>query len=194
MIGGILIAFGLSSVLQGIELFWIVQAMMGIAIWASFFWRRATSAAAWASTIGGFAAWFFTSDVALVGWSFNARFSHLLPDFMLYNGQLALPWQMIVYLTVAVLVVVGVSLVTQAPPKEKLDRIYETLRTPVMLGEPEVEPVTLPESTTPAPRSVLIDHPDFELMKPATLTVVGFLACWVLVGVLIAAFVWILKL
>ena len=192
--GGILIAFGLSSVLQGIELFWIVQAMMGIPIWVSFFWRRATAAAAWASTISGFAAWFFTSDVGVVGWSFNVRFAHMLPDFMLYDGQLALPWQMIIYLTVALLVMILVSLVTRAPSKARLDRIYETLRTPVSVGEPEVEPLTLPASTKPKPRSVLIDHPDFELMKPTAYTVFGFLACWVLVGILVAAFVWILKI
>jgi hypothetical protein len=117
----------------------------------------------------------------------------MLPDFMLYDGQLALPWQMIIYLTVALLVMILVSLVTRAPSKAKLDRIYETLRTPVLVGEPEVEPVTLPASTKPKPRSVLIDHPDFELMKPTAYTVFGFLACWVLVGILVAAFVWILN-
>ena len=162
--------------------------------YSSKHFKSATSVAAWASTMGGFAAWFFTSDVKLVGWSFNANFSHLLPDFMLYNGQLALPWQMIIYLSVALAVMVGVSLVTEPPPKERLDRVYETLRTPVLPGEPEVEPLTLPETTKPAPRSVLINHPDFEIMKPTVSGVVGFLACWVMVGLLIASFVWILKM
>ena len=174
-------------------LFWIVQAMMGVAIWVSFIWRRATAVAAWASTLSGYAAWFFTSDVEFVGWSFNAHFSQFLPEFMLYGGQLSLPWQMIIYLTVALLVMIGVSLVTQAPSKKTLDRVYETLRTPVAVGEPEVDPVTLPASTMPAPRSVLIDHPDFEIMKPTASTVYGFIACWVVVGALIASFVWILK-
>jgi Na+/proline symporter len=191
---GILIAFRLTSIVEGLVLFWIVQAMMGVAIWVSFIWRRATSAAAWASTLSGYAAWFFTSDVDLVGWNFNAHFSQFLPEFMLYDGQLFLPWQMIIYLTVALIVMIGVSLVTQAPSKKMLDRVYETLRTPVAEGEPEVEPVTLPASTTPAPRSVLIDHPDFEIMKPTATTVYGFIACWVAVGALIASFVWMLKL
>ena len=194
VVAGILIAFRLSSIVDGLVLFWIVQAMMGVAIWVSFIWRRATSAAAWASTLSGYAVWLFTSDIDFVGWSFNAHFSRFLPEFMLYNGQLSLPWQMIFYLTVALIVMIGVSLVTQAPSNEILDRVYETLRTPVEAGEPEVEPVTLPASTTPAPRSVLIDHPDFEIMKPTALTVYGFVACWVAVGALIASFVWILKL
>ena len=191
---GILIAFELSSVVRGLELFWIVQAMMGVSIWVSFFWRRATSVAAWASTLSGYAAWLFTSDLALVGWSFNAHFARFLPELMLYDGQLSLPWQMIIYLTVALVVMVGVSLISRAPSKEALDRVYEMLRTPVLPGEPEVAPLTLPAGTSPAPRSVLIDHPDFEIMRPRASTVYGFFVCWVVVGVLIASFVWILRL
>ncbi len=192
--GGISIAFGLSSVVKGLELFWIVGAMMGVAIWVSFVWRRATVAAAWASTLGGFATWFVTSDIAMIGWSFNATFAHMRPDFMLHEGNLSLPWQMISYLTVGFVTMIIVSLLTTPPSKERLDRVYEVLRTPVMEGEPEVEPLTLPATTTPTPRSVLIDHPDFELMKPTTTTVVGFLASCAVVGVLIAMFVWILQL
>ena len=67
---GITIAFGLPSVVSGLEMFWKVQAMMGIAIWVSFFWRRATAVGAWASTICGFLAWFFTSKIELIGWDF----------------------------------------------------------------------------------------------------------------------------
>jgi Na+/proline symporter len=190
---GIIFAFRFTSVVQGLEIFWRVQAMMGIAIWVSFFWRKATAAAAWASTISSFAVWFFTSKIDLIGWDFNAHFARFLPDFMLYEGNLSLPWQMITYLAVGLAVMVGVSLFTKPQDKEKLDRVYECLRTPVMPGEPEVEPLTLPEGTKPAPRSVLINHPDFEIMKPSLVDVLGFLATWVAVGLLIAAFVWIIK-
>jgi Na+/proline symporter len=190
---GIIIAFRLSGVVRGLEVFWKVNAMMGIAIWASFFWRRATAAGAWASTLSSFAAWFFTSKIDFIGWDFNARFAHFLPGFMLSNGELSLPWQMIFYLTVGLIVMVGVSLSTKPQTKEKLDRVYECLRTPVMPGEPEVEPLTLPEGVEPAPRSALIKHPEFEIMKPSLVSAVGFLASWVAVGLLIAAFIWIIK-
>ena len=113
---------------------------------------------------------------------------------MLYEGKLSLPWQMIFYLSVALVAMIGVSLFTKAPDKKKLDRVYETLRTPVKAGEPEVEPLTLPPGTPPAPREVLFDHPDFEIMKPSASTVWGFLAAWVGVAVLIGAFVLILRL
>jgi len=190
---GIIIAFRLSGVVQGLEVFWKVHAMMGIAIWASFFWRKATAAGAWASTISGFAAWAFTSKINFIGWDFNARFARFLPDFILYNGELSLPWQMIFYLTVGLVVMVGVSLFTKPPANEKLDRVYECLRTPVMPGEPEVEPLTLPEGVKPAARSALVKHPDFEIMKPSLVSAAGFLVSCLGVGLLIAAFIWILK-
>ena len=194
VMGGILIAFGLSSVVRGLELFWIVGALMGIAIWVSFVWRRATAAGAWASTLAAFASWLATSDLPLVGWSFNATFAQSLPAVMLYEGALSLPWQMIVYLSIGLVAMIVVSLATTPPPKAVLDRVYEVLRTPVMPGEPEVAPLTLPDSTPPAPRQVLIDHPDFELMRPTWTTSIGFLACCALVAGLIGIFVWILGL
>ena len=193
VLAGILIAFGLSSVVQGLEIFWRVQAMMGIAIWVSFFWRRANAAGAWASTLASFATWAFTSDIDLIGWSFNARCARFLPEFMLFEGRLSLPWQMIIYLTIGLISMVGVSLLTKPRDSGLLDRVYECLRTPVAPGEPEVTPVTLPETTQAAARSVLIDHPDFELMKPTVVSVVGFLATWAAVGMLIAAFFWLMN-
>jgi Na+/proline symporter len=190
---GIIIAFAVSGVVQGLEIFWKVHAMMGIAMWASFFWRKATAAGAWASTLSGFAAWAFTSKIDLIRWDFNAQIARFLPDFMLYKGELSLPWQMIFYLTVGLVVMVGVSLLTKPPAREKLDRVYECLRTPVMPGEPEVEPLTLPEGTKPAPRTALIKHQDFEILKPSLVSVLGFLVSCVGVGLLIVAFVWIIK-
>ena len=193
VLGGVSVAFGLSGVVQGLELFWQVQAMMGIAIWASFFWRRATAAGAWASTLSGFAALAFLSDISFIGWSFDATFAHVLPSFMLFDGGVSLPWQMIIYLTLSVVVMIVVSAMTTPQDEKSLDRVYACLRTPVLPGEPEVDPVTLPDDTVPAPRSVLIDHPDFELMKPSRESVVGFLLTWLIVVALIGVFVWIIR-
>lgn len=191
---GIYIAFQLNSVVQGLELFWIVQAMMGVAIWTSFFWRRATVMAAWASTLVGFAAWMFTSDIALIGWSFNTHFASSLPDYMLHQGTLSLPWQMIIYLSLGVTTMIVVSYMSSAPSAERLDRVFATLRTPVLPGEPEVEPMTLPSTTPAAPRTVLVQHPDFEIMKPSSTTIVGFLICCAGVAALIFGFLWILQI
>ena len=193
VLAGLSIAFTLPGVVRGLEVFWMVGAMMGLAIWMSFVWRRATAAAAWASTLGGYAAGLFTSDIAFIGWSFNNHFAGSLPEFMLYEGKLFLPWQMIIYLTVSLVMMVAVSFVTRPPDKNRLDRVYECLRTPVSEDEPEGEPLTLPAGTTPAARSVLIAHPDFEIMRPTAYTVIGFLASCFMVVVLIGSFIWIIS-
>jgi len=193
VLAGLSIAFTLPGVVRGLEVFWMVGAMMGLAIWMSFVWRRATAAAAWASTLGGYAAGLFTSDIAFIGWSFNNHFAGSLPEFMLYEGKLFLPWQMIIYLTVSLVMMVAVSFVTRPPDKKRLDRVYECLRTPVSEDEPEGEPLTLPAGTAPATRSVLIAHPDFEIMRPTAYTVIGFLASCFMVVVLIGSFIWIIS-
>jgi hypothetical protein len=100
---------------------------------------------------------------------------------------------MIFYLSVGLVVMVTVSLATRPPDEENLNRVYECLRTPVKKGEPEVEPLTLPASTKPAPRSVLFNHPDFEIMKPRRVDTLGFLVSCLGVGLLICAFIWILR-
>jgi Na+/proline symporter len=176
-----------------LEIFWKIMAMMGIAFWAGLFWRRATAAGAWASTLVSFATWMFTDRIDLIGWDFNARLAHHLPDFMLWQGELSLPWQMIIYLVMGLIAMVLVSLVTKPHDKKELDRLYECIRTPVEPGEPEVEPLTLPEGRTPNERTVLVKHSDFEIMKPSLISVIGFVGSWVAVGLLIASFFWILK-
>jgi len=116
-----------------------------------------------------------------------------LPKFMLFEGKLSLPWQMVIYLIVGFTAAIVVSLFTRPEKKEKLDRFYQCIRTPVAPGEPETEPFTLPEGVEPAPRRPWLDHPDFEIPKPTLVGVVGFLAGWAAVAILIGAFFWILK-
>ena len=64
--GGILFAFSLDSVVQGLEVFWKISAMMGLAFWVGLFWRRATVAGAWAGTLVGFAVFLFTSSISVL--------------------------------------------------------------------------------------------------------------------------------
>jgi hypothetical protein len=74
---------------------------------------------------------------------------------------------------------------------DRLDRFYACLRTPVRRNEPETTPFTLPEGIEPAPRDVLVDHPDFEIPRPTRTSVIGFLAGWALVALLIRFVYWI---
>ena len=211
--GGILFAFSLESVVQGLEIFWKISAMMGLAFWVGLFWRRATSAGAWAGTLAGFAAFLFTSKVKVLDkvlWDFNTtteitigghtllKWSEpllkKLPDWMLWEKELYLPWQMIVYLSVGLLVIVVVSLLTPRVSREKLDRFYACLRTPVGPDEPETEPFTLPPGVEPAPRQVWCDFLDLEIPKITRVGFVGVAATALAVAALIAGVYWIFSL
>ncbi len=197
IVGSLIVAMGIGfaycfeTVVRGMELWWKVAAMMGIPFFVGLFWRRATTPAAWAGALAGFATLLFTEKISLFGvnlWNFNKVFADKLPDFMLFNGKLYMPWQMIIYLTVGFGTAIIVSLFTRPVAKEKLDKFYQCIRTPVVPNEPETEPFTLPPGLQPAPRNTLIKHPDFEIPKPSFVSIVGFLAGWVAVGALIYGF------
>ena len=168
VVAGIIFAFSLESVVSGLEVFWKVSAVMGLAFWAGLFWRRTTPAGAWAGTLASFATFLFTSKISLLGhelWDFNARFAHILPDFMLGEGELSLPWQMIAYLITGLAALIAVSLATPRVCEEKLNRFYLCLRTPVAANEPEVMPFTLPPDIEAAPRNVVWDVFDLEIPR-----------------------------
>jgi SSS family transporter len=193
---GIGFAFNLESVVSGLVIFWEISAVMGIAFWIGLFWRRATVAGAWAGSMANLGALIFTSKIAVgehVLWDFNAHLADKLPAFMLWEGNLYLPWHMIIYLSVGTIVLIAVSLLTRRVPMEKLDRLYNCLRTPIGPDEPEAEPFTLPQGVKPGPRNVLIRHPDFEIPKPTVIGIFGFFAAWVGVGLLIGAVYWIIQ-
>jgi Na+/proline symporter len=190
---GIFVAFKLESVVEGLELYWMVSALMGIAFWAGLYWRRATAAAAWAATLTSLGAFVFTSAEPLgLAWDFNVHFAEKLPAFMLWDGKLSVPWQIIIYLSAGFIVMIVVSLFTKRVSSETLDRFYACLRTPIGPDEPETTPFTLPAGVEPAPRNVLIDHPDFEILKPTLIGIGGFLVAWAGVGLLIGAVYWII--
>jgi len=192
---GILFAFSLESVVKGIEVFWMVSAMMGIAFWAGLFWRRATVPGAWSATLASFSLFLFTSKIAFgdyVLWDFNASLARRLPAFLLFEGELSTPWQMIGYLCVGLITLITVSLFTHPVAKEKLDKFYDCLRTPIGKNEPETEPFTLPPDVEPGLRKTLFQHPDFEIPRPSLVGAIGFFASWVGVGLLIAAVYWII--
>ena len=193
---GILFAFSLESVVHGLEIFWMVSAMMGITFWVGLFWRRATVAGAWAATLTSFSLLLFTSKIAFgkyVLWDFNAHLADGLPAFMLWEGELYLPWQMIIYLSAGFVVLIVVSVLTRKVPAENLDRLYTCLRTPISPGEPEAEqPLTLPSGVQPGPRNVLVDHPDFEIPRPTLIGILGFGIAWLGVAALIGVVYWII--
>ena len=171
---GVGYAFWLDGVIQGLEILWKIPAMMGIAFWMGRLWRRTTPAAAWASTLGALSMWWLTSQgataSALAGLSFSDAL-HLIAE----DGTVALPWQMVIYLTTGFGLGVLVSLFTPRTASDKLDRYYALQRTPVVTEEGNLpEPCTLPAGATPEPFRQLV--PGLEIGIPSRRSVIGFLA------------------
>ncbi len=197
VLAGIVFAFSLESVVTGLEIFWKVAAMMGLAFWVGLFWRRTTTAGVWVGTLAGFATFLFTSNISVLGhqlWDFNASFADKLPDFMLWEGELYLPWQMIFYLITGLAAIIITSLLTPRTPREQLDRFYACLRTPIGPDEPETEPFTLPAGVDPAPRRVWFDFLDLEIPRISMVGWAGLVGASVAVAALIAVVYWIFSL
>jgi len=186
--GGVFFAYWLPGVVAGLEIFWKISAMMGLAFWLGLFWRRTTVAGAWAATLASFAVWFATSRISVAGlvWDFDAILAPHLPAFMLRAEKLYLPWQMVLYLSAGLVSGVLVSLFTREVPHEKIERFYALVRTPVQPGEQLERPCTLPDGAVVPPRRNLFGDSNLEIPIPTRTGVVGFLAGWAFVGGIVA--------
>jgi Na+/proline symporter len=188
--GGVVFAYWLPGVVAGLEIFWKVSAMMGLAFWMGLFWRRTTAAGAWATTLVSFGVMLFTGTISFgkyVLWDFNASCAQYLPDFMLWNGQLYLPWQMILYLSAGLISGVAVSLLTKPVATEKLDNYYALIRTPVKPAEQPDVPCTLADDAVVPEKRNIFPNTNFEFMIPSRMSVVGFLIGWAFVAIIVAA-------
>jgi Na+/proline symporter len=185
--GGLFSAYWLTSVVQGLEIFWKIAPMLGIAFWLGLFWRRTTTAGAWAATLGGFGTWwlttqsFFLDIVQGLPWSVTVAVDGVV--------SMSLPWQMVFYLTVGVVAGIVVSLLTKPEPEERLDRFYALLRTPVMKGEPPPPaPCVIPAGIRIPEKRLLLGWKGLEILVPSRLSVIGFTACWAVIVLMIAFF------
>ncbi|MFC1635561.1 sodium:solute symporter [Planctomycetota bacterium] len=186
--GGVVFAFWLPGVVAGLEIFWMVSAMMGLAFWLGLFWRRTTVAGAWATTLVSFAVLLFTSKISFgnyVFWDFNASCAQCLPDFMLWNGEIYLPWKMILYLSAGLISGIVVSLLTKPVAKEKLDNYYALIRTPIKPGEQPAMPCTLPDDAVVPEKRNIFPNTNLEIMIPSRTSVVGFLVGWGFVAAIV---------
>jgi Na+/proline symporter len=192
--GGVAFAYWLPGIVAGLEIFWKISAMTAIPFWLGLFWRRTTVAGAWAATLVSFAVWFGTTRIAFGGsvlWDFDARFGPYLPQFMMWQGRLYLPWQMVFYLGAGLVVGVVVSLLTRPVSEGKLEHFYALLRTPVKPGEQVAVPCTLPAGTVVPPKRTLLPNTSWEIPVPSAVGMLGFLFGWVCVGLFLWVVYWI---
>ncbi len=188
--GGTAFAYWLPSVIKGLEIFWIISSMMGIAFWTGLFWRRTTAAGAWASTLTALAVWWLTTKQFFVCWLGGLPMAESLRFIFVRGGasEVYLPWQMVFYLAAGLIVGVVVSLLTRPVVGEKLDNFYALMRTPVRLGEKVLVPCTLPEGVAASPKRNIFPGTSLELLVPSRVSVVGFLIACGCVGLLIYGF------
>jgi Na+/proline symporter len=183
--GGLASAYLIEDVIQGIEIFWKIAPMMGIAFWLGLFWRRTTTAGAWASTAAAFVV------LILTGQGFFIKFiGGLSASFVKADGSaMMLHWQMIFYLVAGFAAGIIVSLLTKPQDEDKLNRFYELVRTPVDTEEGSpAEPCTIPEGVIIPEKQLMLKAGGLELLKPGKTAVIGFVACWIAVGAMILGF------
>lgn len=190
----VLYAYWLRSVVEGLEIFWKVCPMAGVAFWLGIIWKRMNVTGAWASALSAVLAWVLTTLGGFVSllWGLSVidptGILRWLQLVVVSDGDPAMymPWQMVFYLTTGVVVGIVASLLTAPPDPRRLDRFYALLRTPVKPGEKVDEPCTLPEGGTPPPPRDLLPDSNLYLPRPSLRAVVGFLVGWACVVALIA--------
>jgi Na+/proline symporter len=108
--------FLLDSVLGGLMQVWALCAMMGLAWWGGVIWSRATTAAAWFSTI-----------VTCLAYSATILFNQLNAET---TRDLKYPEQIAVYLACGLIALIVTSLLTSHSNPDGVRRFYHKMRTP----------------------------------------------------------------
>jgi Na+/proline symporter len=195
VIAGVICAYLLEDVVSGLEIFWKIAAMLGIAFWLGLFWRRMTVAGAWVSTLAASAAWWLSIQGFFIEWVGELPLAAELRFLFVRDGvaEVYLPWQMVFYLTTGLVFGVLASLVTPSVAHERLERFYDLVRTPVIPGEKVDQPCTMPAGATTQPRRKLLPIASLEIYVPRLQMLLGFLAGWVAVALLIGVVLWIVK-
>ena len=185
--GGVAFAYWLPSVVKGLEIFWMVSPMMGIAFWLGLFWRRTSSAGAWAATLTAFGIWWLTGQGFFVHWLGGLSVAEPLRFIFIKNGtaETYLPWQMIFYLAGGLFAGIFVSLLTRPVAVEKLDKFYALVRTPIRPGERVPASCTLPDDAIVPEKRNIFPNTSLEIPIPSITSVLGFLAGWGCVAVII---------
>ena len=185
--GGAAFAYWLPSVARGLEVFWKISSMMGIAFWLGLFWRRTTAAGAWASTLTAFAAWWLTTQEFFISWLGGLSAAEPLRLVFVKGGvaEVYLPWQMVFYLSAGLVAGIVVSLLTKPVAKDKLEKFYSLIRTPVKPGEQVEAPCTLPAGAVVPESLNLFPNTNLEIAIPSRLSAIGFLIGWGCVAAII---------
>jgi len=189
-------AAGKSPILVSLKIWFKIAPMMGITFWMGLLWRRATVAGAWAATFTGFTVWWLTTQSWFIEQAKQIPFADQV-NLIWQAGDKAAeiydPWVILLYTVAAVAVGVIVSLVTPRVAKEKLDLFYNLTRTPVVEGEENQQPCTLPAGVAPHERRMLCTAFELEIPMPSGTSIAGFIVGWLAVAAMIGGFIWLVS-
>lgn len=191
----VIVAFIMPDVLAGLKAWLKIPSLLGVAFWLGLLWRRFNSAGAWVSTIAASLGWWATNQSWFIERVERLPYADQCGFIWVQKGQASIyePWQILFYLALAVIAGVCASLLTRPPAKESIDRFHELIRTPVAKNEVIKEACMLPAGVAPAERAMLFTGTNFEIPMPSKISVIGFLASWIAVIVMISVFVWIVR-
>ncbi|MGE5351926.1 MAG: sodium:solute symporter family protein [Acidobacteriota bacterium] len=113
VIGGVVIALIIPSVIDGLKIVWQFTAFFGIGFWMAIMWKKANRYGLWASLLAT------TLTTLLTG------------PFFSFGLRWPIEYQIALYLPVGFLTMIIVSLLTKNEPEENLNRFYALLHTPV---------------------------------------------------------------
>lgn len=113
VLGGVLIALTIPSVIQGVKYLWQITAYFGIGFWMAVMWRKSNRYGAWASV------------------GVTILITLLTGPYFSFGLGWPLEYQITVYLPAGFLAFIVTSYFTKSEPKEKLDQFYTLLHTPV---------------------------------------------------------------
>lgn len=191
----VIVAFLMPDVLSGLKAWLKIPSLLGVAFWLGLLWRRFNAAGAWASTIAACVGWWVTTQTWFIEIIANTSFAEQFGFIWSKKGVASIyePWQILFYLALAVVAGITASLLTQPPQRESINRFHELIRTPITEHEVIEETCMLPAGVYPAQRRMLFSGTDFEIPMPSTISIIGFIAAWIAVAVMILTFVWIVK-
>ncbi len=171
-----------TDVIHALKIIIKTPAAIGISLWIGIVWRGWTPAAVWISSICGALAWagvaYFPNQLHAWGLA-ESMFKATGKGYAMYDV-----WQMIAYLSAALLSGFVASLLTKRVREDKLDDFFRLIHTPIRPGEEVKEPCTLPDNPLP-PAEKLFNVKDIEISKPTWIGMGGFLAAWICVGLII---------
>ena len=190
VVGGLVFAFWLDDVVQGLTIWLKLPAIMGVPLWIGIFWRRANTPGAWACVITGFGMWWLSAQGWFVGWVDQLPMDETLGliDHSGESPKFYEPWKIFAYLFTASLACVQVSLMTNVANRDNLQRFYDLMVTPISKDEVISEPCTLPKDQGSSERRRHIWFGDFFIPIPSRTSCLGVAFGYVVVAFMVLSF------